>query len=357
MSKVYVGEGKLISLFKSSTPTALNANISNGSYPCCTNLGDFALYAVGGYVTAYDTSLTKTPISYLNPYRDQVSATHIGNTCAIFAGGGDTSDNSGNVVEAYDTSLTKTTGSVALSGYSKVGSAAAHTPKYAIFAGGVGKTRSSGSVGRLMSVDAFNSSLTRSNPTGLATERSGIAATNIGDYAIFAGGYLDSSHNALTTVDAYSDSLVRTSPDTLTIGINAARATHVGNYALIGTGNNNTKVQIYDTSLTKITSNLNFTAWRSGYSGSHVGNYAVFGGGYTNNSVYLDYMDIYDSSLTKMSVSDAFLSPRNSVAATHVGNYVLFGGGYNNSAGVELRNVINAYYLDPVYGYVAKQII
>ena len=75
--------------------------------------------------------------------------------------------------------------------------AATAVGNYALFGGGV--YVSSGGV-RSAVVDAYNASLTRSTPTDLSTPRYHLAATSIGDYALFGGGY-DGKLSAV--VDAY----------------------------------------------------------------------------------------------------------------------------------------------------------
>ena len=51
-------------------------------------------------------------------------------------------------------------------------------------------------------VDAYNSSLVRSTPTALLKARENLAATSVGDYALFGGGYLDND-SVTNVVDAY----------------------------------------------------------------------------------------------------------------------------------------------------------
>ena len=114
---------------------------------------------------------------------------------------------------------------------------AATVGKYALFAGGyISKSPFGYSVGS--SVDAYNTSLTKSTPTELSCKRCGHAAASVGGYALFAGGA--SSYNLLGyydglvgSVDAYNASLTRSAAhifgDTAAIGGAA-----VGNYALFG---------------------------------------------------------------------------------------------------------------------------
>jgi hypothetical protein len=68
--------------------------------------------------------------------------------------------------------------------------------------------------------------------TPLADARNGLAATPIGDYALFGGG----RGNGYYTIDAYNKSLVRTIPTSLSEYRNSLAATSIGNYALFGGG-------------------------------------------------------------------------------------------------------------------------
>ena len=70
-------------------------------------------------------------------------------------------------------------------------------------------------------------------PTHLSQARSGLAATSIGDYALFGGGNGSSFY---AVVDAYDNSLVRTTPTTLSRVRDSLAATSIGNYALFGGG-------------------------------------------------------------------------------------------------------------------------
>jgi len=71
---------------------------------------------------------------------------------------------------------------------------------YALFAGGL---NSSGV--RVSTVDAYNESLTRSTPNGLAVPRSALAGSNTSAHALFAGGY--SFSPTVSSVDAYDTAL------------------------------------------------------------------------------------------------------------------------------------------------------
>ena len=95
-------------------------------------------------------------------------------------------------------------------------------------------------------------SLTRTTPTPLSAGRFSLAATTVGNYALFGGGY---GGGYSSTVDAYDTSLTRTIPTPLSEARSDLAATTVGNYALFGGGDNNltATVDAYDTSLTRTT--------------------------------------------------------------------------------------------------------
>ena len=71
--------------------------------------------------------------------------------------------------------------------------AATSVGDYALFGGGSSVTNV---------VDAYNSSLVRSTPTALSKSRMELAATSVGDYALFGGG--KSSSSTSNVVDAYT---------------------------------------------------------------------------------------------------------------------------------------------------------
>ena len=69
----------------------------------------------------------------------------------------------------------------------------------------------------------------------LSEARSRLAATTVGNYALFGGGY--TSYSALTdSVDAYDNTLTRSTPTGLSLARSELAATTVGNYALFGGG-------------------------------------------------------------------------------------------------------------------------
>ena len=128
--------------------------------------------------------------------RDSLAGASVGNY-ALFAGG---SNRSGilSAVDAYSSSLVKGT-SIAFLSEARVGLAGASVGDYALFAGGASSNDPVNS--SVTTVDAYDSSLVRSTPTGLSQARTGLAGATVGNYALFAGGF--SSGGYSITVDAY----------------------------------------------------------------------------------------------------------------------------------------------------------
>ena len=131
-------------------------------------------------------------------------------------------------------------------------------------------------------------SLIRTTATALSEARKDLAATSVGDYALFGGGRGGSNSS---TVDAYNTSLTRTIPTPLSVARYNLVAASVGNYALFGGGSYKDIVDAYDTSLIR-TIPTPLSAGRSYLAATTVGNYALFGGGH-NRSAYSNTVDAY----------------------------------------------------------------
>ena len=205
-------------------------------------------------VDGYDQTLTKvTPLDPLSKGRAYPAATTVAPTggsspqsgYALFGGGYNNSDSSA-VVDAYDQTLTRVTPPDPLSQKRLDPAATAIATAgggYALFAGG----RSSGSFAGYLTVDAYDTSLTRTMPAGLSQARSFLAAATVGNYALFGGGRNGPrSTDILATVDAYDTSLTRTMPAGLSKARAYLAAATVGNYALFGGGEGESKSSVVD---------------------------------------------------------------------------------------------------------------
>lgn len=211
--------------------------------------------------------------------------------------------------------------------------AATSVGNYALFGGG--KTNSIYSA----VVDAYDRSLTRSSPTGLGTGRFNLAATTVGHYALFGGGE-GSSYYA--NVDAYDESKTRSTPTSLTTTRSCLAAATVGNYALFGGGMNGstkrTTVNAYDTSHT-LTTPTSLSSGRYNLAAASVGDYVLFAGGYSTG--HSSTVDAYNTSLVRTSPTELSRARSNPKGVT-VGEYALFGGGGDDTTTYGFK-VVDAY--------------
>ena len=184
-------------------------------------------------------------------------------------------------------------------------------------------------------------------PIELSQARGKLAATSVGNYALFGGGNFSTSY--YNVVDAYDTTLTRTIPTGLSVGRNDLAATTIGNYALFGGGNKSGYyVDVYDMTLTRGTPTDPLSQTRSGLAATTIGNYALFGGGWTNSGYRSNVVDAYDTTLTRTTPTE-LSQARNLLTATSIvppaGNstqqsgYALFGGGWTGSG----SNVVDAY--------------
>ena len=256
----------------------------------------------------------------LSVARYDVRTATVGNY-ALFAGGLKPGLFSVKTVDAYNTSLTKST--PAEMPWERGYHASAAIGGYALFAGGEQRTTSGSQFMR--STDVYNASLTLSRAPYLSDSGGvlNMGAAVVGNYALFAGGMADGRGNASVKVNVYDTSLTHTMATNLSGKPREyVRGASVGNYALFAGGKDTYygyyNVDAYDASLTR-TAAPYLTRADNRDAATTVGNYAVFAGGTVS-------ADIYDASLTRTAA--AILSTeRTGLAATTVGNYAIFSGG------------------------------
>lgn len=223
---------------------------------------------------------------------------------------------------------------------------AATVGNYALF---VGDSNNSAYGGVTPRTDAYNTALTQVSVTALPqyhgsnSQDTNIAATTVGNYALFAGG---GDEDAVETdiVDAYDASLTLTTVTSLSQPRGGAGAiTHNGyamfagglNYSEYGDASGSDVVDIYNSSLTLSTN------WLSQYmygqvAAATVGNYALFAGQSgeydTADEVWYEYsscnVEGFDRSLTSVYSQNTFSINARNRDATTIGNYALFVGGY-----------------------------
>ena len=226
--------------------------------------------------------------------------------------------------------------------------AAASVGDHVLFAGGI----LSGALSledRSVAVDAYNTSLTRSTPTPLSEERSLLAATSVGGYALFAGGGKVGGYES-AVVDAYNTNLTRSTPKLpLIVGRRNLAAASVGSYALFAGGSRygigpSNVVDAYDEALTRSTPIVLTTA-RYSFVGATSGGYALFAGGGGSSGMAVD---AYDVSLTRTTAPAALSFVRENLAAVSVRGYTLFGGGSRGvgADGSYMNETVDAYDFD-----------
>lgn len=223
--------------------------------------------------------------------------------------------------------------------------AATTVGNYALFGGGMDTEDC------VTTVDAYSSSLTKASVSGIKTSRDELAATTVGNYALFGGGYTYediSDDEAVKTVTAYDASLTRSNASDLRYATDAHSAATVGSYALFAGGEEDTNTALayvtsYNASLTR-GSPTSLSVARYSMGAASVGNYALFGGGCDDNADSVATVDAYNKSLTR-STPTVLSAPRDTLAATTVGNYALFGGGncWESNEDLGPSKVVDAY--------------
>lgn len=213
--------------------------------------------------------------------------------------------------------------------------AAASVGKYAVFAGGMMMRNNVSDY--LATTDAYDSSLTHTNPQSLGKGRRWLAATNVGGkYAVFGGGG-ESSKTAYT--DAYDASLTKASISNLSgDGRYRLAATGVGKYGLFGGGyymwfgdKYQSTVDAYDDALTRTTA-ASLSSAKDNVSAVSTKSYAFFAGGRGTTAV-----DAYDTSLTRTSAAPLQSGKTLAAAAGIAGEYVVFAGGTSTTGSTQVE--------------------
>jgi hypothetical protein len=130
---------------------------------------------------------------------------------------------------------------------------------YALFAGGTNVGANSGDI-LYETVDAYNKTLTRSNPAELSAKKVGISGASMNEYAVFAGGSVTTGTLiGISDVDAYTAGLIRITPDALSIARHSSKNTSLGNRVLFAGGNYNNyeifrTVDVYENTLNHFSS-------------------------------------------------------------------------------------------------------
>jgi hypothetical protein len=198
-----------------------------------TTVGNLAIFAEGDTVEIYNVETRQWSTHELSQARRYMAATTVGNL-AIFAGG--CTDSNGiiclNTVEIYNVETRQwSTHELSQARYEV---AATTVGNLAIFAGGTNNNKD-----LVDTVDIYNAKTQQWSTHKLSQARSGLAATTVGNLAIFAGGYIIKSNGVLTcvdTVDIYNVETQQWSTDKLSQARSGLAATTVGNLAIFAGG-------------------------------------------------------------------------------------------------------------------------
>lgn len=321
-------------------------------------VGTYALFAGGmihpygesatyyANVSAYNSSYTETTITALASASAYMASASVGNY-VLFTMGIDLNpisdaNPSRSTVDAYNASLTHSTPTVL--SQARAYGAGASIGNYALFAGGFTRT-TTGTRTHYSIVDAYNTSLTRTTPTGLSLARSFLASASNSNYAIFAGGDTGTSASSPSytmVVDAYNSSLTRStsSLQALSLYRGAGMPSHAIFAAEGGTGS----TVAFNTSLTASYIDWVDPAGRDGMAGAGLDECVIFMGGYSGTTEYSN-TDVYTDSLTHS--SGPTVSAGGDIGAARVGTddtiIAFCGKGINSNGSFYVNSTVSAF--------------
>lgn len=219
--------------------------------------------------------------------------------------------------------------------------AGASVSDYAIFAGGLLNSSTS-----ISNVAAFNRDRLRSTVTSLSPGRGRLAGASAGNNAVFAGGTnADSSTSTIyTNVDIYNSTLVRNSGNALSIGRYYIASTNFQNAAVFAGGYTHTaQISAVDVlmedgvrnTITPLSSPAGLAA------ASKIGDYLLVAGGTSGSNVFLNTVNVYNKELVKMTNAANLLQSKYQLSGANTSRHAVFLGG--NAPGVGVYNTIEAY--------------
>lgn len=267
-------------------------------------------------VDAYNKELIRSNPQSLTKARDEFAACTAGNY-SIFAGGKG-EDGRYATVDIYNKELIHSIGTDL--SFARYNLEATALGDYAIFGGGYYIDTGC--------VDAYNSELVMSALQPFPAQMFDHAATTVGDYALFGGGRTRNSNNDIVTTKAvyvYNRELILCASDIelLKYSDYGMAATTVGNYALFSHG---TYVEAYNNELIKTILPDKLVYCGRSLTATTVDNHALFCGGDSSYGGANAYnQELVHSRLTNLSVQ------RNYLASATIGHFALFAGGHSSS--------------------------
>ena len=301
-----------------------------------TSLGDGVIFAGGEFSTTpsdvvdrYDMAGAHTTLAVLSQARSFLSSASLSNGDALVAGGSGVGNSSGiyyGNVDRYTPAGVHTTLTALSPARDRL--TGANLGDDAIFGGGFTGWHAEGGSGIRNEVDRYNAAGTRTSLTALAVSRQHLAAAMLGNGdVIFAGG-ISSSLAQEDVAERYTPAGVRTTLTSLSVARYNLAAAMLGNGDAVFAGGfpNSNAVDRY-TSAGVRTTLANLSNGRSILAGARVGNDIIFAGGSPRGEL----VDRYNNAGVR--TTEAPLSVARSVlAAATLGNGdALVGGGTTSS--------------------------
>lgn len=344
--KGYVGVGSLARecfrrLFAAPTYRGFETNLtSNRAASSAVKVGNSFIAVFGGTdgtnpissVNSYGTNLVRSTLDALSVARYSSAAASVGRYGICYGGALVGSPGSSSAVDAYQLNFTHTT--LTPASFSVHNAGGGSIGDYALFLGGF-HSGTMGDVFAVTEVSAYNSSATKSNPTGLTNTlynlkaasnghfliastgievvgfeedafanaivhaynsaltrniatsltqaRASSSAADVGQYVLFMGGRNYDNTVNYSTVDAYNLALTRSTPTSLAIARSQLTATSFDNdYAIAIGGVSSVAVDVYNTALTRSLLSLGITRWAA--TSAFINLYALIFGGNTTAS-------------------------------------------------------------------------
>ena len=240
------------------------------------------------YVEAYNQSLTKVNCTSLSKKVYNLTGTR----CFVYAmfAGGENSDGCSNIVHGYNTSMTYVTAASLPVPVSELASTSLFDSDKSDYRAVIGGGANDGVAQKYVRI--YDGSFTGFTilDTSLSIARHKLAATSVGDYALFGGGRGDGTF--YPTVDAFNLSGTRTSAAPLS----KARMNLTATGVRFGGGEvNGTRCDVvdkYTSSLTQST-DIPLDVARYALASAGIGAKTIFAGGYGSSPTYSDAIDVY----------------------------------------------------------------
>lgn len=333
IKKMWIGVGNVARLFFSGRGVLVyHGKLDDLSvarqYVIGLSVGDHALFCGGSggiqTVDAYDKTLVRTTEANLSSGRYRYARGANAGKYGLIAGGmKDASNVASEVIETFDENLVLTN-NISL-GEGKYQMGATNFKGHAMFCGGYTSANQ-----RPGTVEVFDENLTKSLYQ-MTTAKRYVGATFNTKYAIIAGGNTTNS-SIRTSAEAFDESFTHIDIADLSVARREPSCANVGDYAIFagGYGNNIVSAEAYDSNLTRVdVADLAHGDYSEDET-VEVEGYALFWCGWTvGNYSYVTVL-AYDELLVQTELTSP-ADKRFDVGGAIAGDFVIFAGGNGKS--------------------------